>query len=242
MKYIIRCHLKDLRKDKDLTQEELADKLGISRQALITLEQGRSLPSLNLAFEMANLFEKSIEEIFCDLEKQINEHQSKYRITMPRHPSLRSGQAGEGVKMDRDLMPFGRFGMRRFFDDDFDEDSMPVKFSQRAMQMPRVDVYEKDKNVVVEVQLPGIKVEDVNIEVADNYVSFSGKRKEEKEDKDKNFYRKEVNYGSFSRVVSLPVKVKSDKAEAESKDGVLKVTLPKAEEKKTKRIQIKIKK
>ncbi len=189
MKYIIHCHLKNLRQKQELTQEELAEKLGISRQALIALEQGKSLPSLNLALEMSSLFEKSIEEIF--------------------------------------------------FDEDF---LMPIELTRRAIRTPSVNVYEKEKNVIVEAQLPGIKIENVDIEVADNYVSLSGEQKEEKEDKDKNFYRKEVSYGSFSRVIPLPVKVKSDKVEAEAKDGILKITLPKTEVKKAKKLKIKVKK
>jgi len=144
--------------------------------------------------------------------------------------------------MDRDLIPFGNFGARRFFDEDFDEDLLPMRFRQNVVQMPRVDVYEKGNDVLVEALLPGMKAEDVEIEVSDEYVTLIGERKLEQEDKDKNYYRKEVSYGSFKRVVGLPVKVKSEKANAEVKDGVLKITLPKAEEKKSKKLKVKVSK
>lgn len=66
----ILCRIRALRKEKDLTQEELADKLGISRQSIISVESGKSLPSLSLALQIADLFEKTVEEIFIFSDNQ----------------------------------------------------------------------------------------------------------------------------------------------------------------------------
>lgn len=127
----------------------------------------------------------------------------------------------------------------RFFDDDF--------FPMLGREMKRVgwdlavDVYEDDGNVVVEANVPGIDPEDVDVEVEDNIVSISGSREETKEEKEKNYTRKEIKRGSFKRVVRLPADVKSDEAQAEYEDGVLKITIPR-EKKKTEGKKIAIKK
>jgi len=97
-----------------------------------------------------------------------------------------------------------------------------------------VDVYEEGKNIVAEMQLPGIDPEKVNISVEDGYLVVSGSREEEKEKKEKHYYSKEIRRGSFERAVRLPSAVVADKAEATYENGVLKVTVPKKEEQKGK--------
>ncbi len=109
--------------------------------------------------------------------------------------------------------------------------------------MPRVDVYEKDNNVVVEAELPGIDPEKVEVSVADNVLVLKGDSEHKTEVDEKGFYRKEVRRGSFYRQVSLPARVEGEKAEADYDKGVLKVTIPKLSEAKTnKKIEIRIKK
>lgn len=104
---------------------------------------------------------------------------------------------------------------------------------------PNVDVYEKDNNLVVEVDLPGFRPEDIEIEIKNNNLIIRGETKEEKERKEKNFWQKERKYGKIQRTINLPLAVNEEKAEAEFKDGVLKIILPKKEEDKGKKINIK---
>lgn len=111
----------------------------------------------------------------------------------------------------------------------------------RAMA-PAVDVYEKDGAVVVEAPIPGFDPEKVNIQFEDGVLMISGESEKRKEVDDKNYYRKEVRTGRFSRSVALPVAVDSERAEAEYHNGVLKITVPKMEEKKAKSIKINVKK
>ena len=105
---------------------------------------------------------------------------------------------------------------------------------------PSVDVAETDNEVVVTAELPGVKQDDVDITVTDDVLTLKGEKKEEKEVKEKNYHRIERSYGSFQRSVSLPAGVQADKAKATYKDGVLHITVPKAEEAKPKQIKINV--
>jgi len=248
MTFKIICKIKNLRHDKDLTQEDLAEKLGISRQSLINLEQGKWLPSLDLALNIANFFDQTVEEVFTDLEnleKLINDarHQSNNFVEAGDPTSLKLRGARRETNMPRGLMPWRPFGLSRFFEEDMDEELMSdIPLIRSAMSVPAVNVFEKGNNIVVEMQLPGIKEEDVKIEVADDHVAISGERKQNIEDKDKNYFRREVNYGTFTRVIPLPAKVNSDDAVAVTDNGVLTITLPKSEIKKRKEVKIQVKK
>ena len=85
-----------------------------------------------------------------------------------------------------------------------------------------------------------MKKDDISIEVKDNVLTLTGERKHEKETKKENYHRIERSYGKFSRSFTLPDSIKVDKVKANYKDGILEITLPKAEEAKTKTITIKV--
>jgi HSP20 family protein len=104
---------------------------------------------------------------------------------------------------------------------------------------PKADLAETDAAYELTVDLPGIKPEDVNVEIRDGGLWISGTRKEEKEEKGKTFHRLERSYGEFRRLIPLAGGVDADKVEAEYKDGVLKVTVPKTEAAKPKHITVK---
>jgi HSP20 family protein len=93
-----------------------------------------------------------------------------------------------------------------------------------------IDMYEEGNNIIAEMSMPGIDGEKVDVTVDGNYLRVVGTREETQEKKDKHFYSKEIRRGSFERAVRIPEAVAEDKVEAEYKDGVLKVTMPKAEE------------
>lgn len=136
------------------------------------------------------------------------------------------------------LIPWGPFrDIDKFFGD---EDWLPM-IPIRPAKIPEADVYETDKEVVVEMSCAGVKPEDISISVEDNILNVKGKTSEEKEEKKKNFWRKEIKRGMFERILTLPTEVKGDKATAESANGMLKIILPKTEVKKVKKDQIKVK-
>lgn len=101
-------------------------------------------------------------------------------------------------------------------------------FRESAVRLPALDLYEKNGNLVVETELPGIDKKDVKISYTDSTVTIQGETKQEKEEKKEGYYRSERQYGSFFRTVPLPQAVDFDKAKAEFKDGVLTLTLPKS--------------
>jgi HSP20 family protein len=101
-------------------------------------------------------------------------------------------------------------------------------------------VYEEKDSVVVKAELPGMKKEDVEVNLAGEILTIKGEKKEDKEVKEDNYYRRERSYGSFLRSVGLPCEVKSDEIKASFKDGVLEIRMPKTEESKKKSVSVKI--
>lgn len=101
-------------------------------------------------------------------------------------------------------------------------------FREGAGRLPGIDVYEKDGNLVVQAELPGIDKKDVKVTYTENSVTIRGEMHQESEEKKEGYYRSERQYGSYLRTVPLPQPVKFEEAKAEYKDGVLTLTLPKA--------------
>lgn len=128
---------------------------------------------------------------------------------------------------------FGGFGLESTMD--WAEDSLT-----KSSFSPRIDVSETNKEVKVSAELPGMEEKDVTVELGDDIITIRGEKKEEHEDKGKNWYRREQSYGSFHRAIPLPANVNGEKAQAKFKKGKLTVTIPKAEEDKTNRKSIKI--
>lgn len=105
--------------------------------------------------------------------------------------------------------------------------------------IPVVDMYESDDNIYVKAELPGIKIEEIHVEVKDNSLAIRGERKLEEYLKQENIHRIERNYGKFRRSFLLPSDVDEEKVSATFQDGVLEVILPKLPSGKPKEIEIK---
>ncbi len=144
----------------------------------------------------------------------------------------------------RNLVPFGKKDvpvkredespfslLRREMDSLFDNffrgfDLEPFESRMGAFS-PKVDVTENDKEIKISAELPGLDEKDIDVSLQKDMLTIKGEKKEEKEDKGKDFYRMERSYGSFSRTIPLPAEVETDKVEARFKKGVLSITLPK---------------
>lgn len=94
---------------------------------------------------------------------------------------------------------------------------------------PSIEVYATDEEVVVSAELPGMRPEDVNVEITEDAVHLTGEMKKEAEIKEDNYYRTERQYGHFERIVPLPNRIKDDQAKASFKNGVLTIRAPFAE-------------
>ena len=105
---------------------------------------------------------------------------------------------------------------------------------------PALDIHEDKDNFIVRAELPGMKREDIDVSLHDGALSISGERKMEKEYEEAEVYRTERFFGKFQRVVSLPAAVAADKVNAQYKDGILTITLPKTEEAKPKQIDVNV--
>jgi len=104
---------------------------------------------------------------------------------------------------------------------------------------PSLDVVEQGDKITIKVELPGVKSEDVEVSVQNGTLTIAGEKREETENKGEGYYHSERRYGSFRRDLQLPAGIEEDKVEATSRDGVLTVTLPKGEQARAKRIEVK---
>ena len=138
-----------------------------------------------------------------------------------------------------DLMTL-RQAMDRLFDDSFVRPYRALE-GTGGVAGPTLDIYQNPNEIVVKATLPGVKPEDVNIDITGDTLTIKGESKAEQEVKREDYLYQERRYGSFSRSVVLPGGLKSDKTEATMEDGVLTLTIPKAEEVKPKAIKVKAK-
>ena len=125
--------------------------------------------------------------------------------------------------------------MNRLFDDFFGERQSGLT---EGAWTPAVDVSENEATILVRAELPGMKQEDIEVDLQDNVLTIKGEKKKETKEDQENFQRVERSYGSFSRTFTLPANVKPEDIKATFKDGVLEISLPKAEEAKTQKIAI----
>jgi len=136
----------------------------------------------------------------------------------------------------REMMTL-REAMDRLFDDAF---TRPLSLRDN-WSVPAIDMYQTDDEIVVKAALPGIKADEVQINITGEVLTLKGEMKHEEEKKEKAWHIHEQRWGSFERSVVLPIDVVADKAKAEFENGILTITLPKAEEVKPKVITIKAK-
>ena len=145
---------------------------------------------------------------------------------------------------NREMMSL-RDAMDRLFDDAF---TRPFTLTRNggastssSWSSPAIDLYQTEDDVVVKAVLPGIKPDQVQINVTGDVLTIRGEVKEQDEQQDKAWHIREHRWGSFERSVALPVGVISDRANAEFENGILTITLPKSEEVKPKTITVKAK-
>ena len=127
--------------------------------------------------------------------------------------------------------------INRLFDGAFDRSSDEANLTPWA---PTVDIFETEHNLVVKADLPDVKAEELDIRVENNILTIRGERKFEKKVNESNYLRVERSYGSFSRSFSLSTAVNTESIQADYKDGVLTLSIPKREEAKPKQIKVNV--
>ncbi|MDZ7379932.1 MAG: Hsp20/alpha crystallin family protein, partial [candidate division KSB1 bacterium] len=164
---------------------------------------------------------------------------AKGKATAARKKGSRAGEVVpvRAAPVERTFVdPFERF-MERFFSDfprfpwpriDWPEVWRPLR--EFELKVPAVDVYEEGDDLVVKADLPGLTKDQVEVNLTDKVLTIKGEKERSEEVKDKDYYRSERTFGSFTRTITLPIEVKADAATATLKDGVLEIRLPKTEE------------
>ncbi len=142
-----------------------------------------------------------------------------------------------------------RDDVRKFFERSFSDFFEPLARRhsnwwpsnvEEGTYLPNIELYDKKDDIVVSAELPGIEKEDIDLSITHDTLTIKGEIKKDEEIKEENCYCSERSYGKFSRIVSLPHEVDSEKAEAHHKNGLLEIVLPKKEEAKLKEKKLKI--
>ena len=120
----------------------------------------------------------------------------------------------------------------------FDDAVTPSFADGNLSKVPAAELTETKENIVLKLEVPGMQPADLNIEAAHKSISISGERKSETKSEHEGQTRSEFRYGSFQRVIPLPAKIQNTQVKAEYKDGILHLTLPKAEEEKNKVVKV----
>ncbi len=181
---------------------------------------------------------------FALFDQRINTYAEKNETT--EELMEKNKQTTDIVKQDvpRVLSPFSE--MERMMEDfirrPFSMFPMmwPLTAKIEETLSPAIDVFEEDNAVVVKAELPGMKKQDISVELNNGILKITGEKKREEKVEKKDYYRTERSLGSFERRISLPAETEVDKAKASFKDGLLEIKIPKSEEAKKKQRKINI--
>ena len=130
-----------------------------------------------------------------------------------------------------------RESMDRLFEDYF---TRRPRNSGPLVWQPAVEIFETESDITVKAELPGIDPKQVEVNVTEEGLTIKGEARTEQEERKRNYYRRELRYGSFQRTVVLPTEVKGDEAKATFRHGILEVKVPKAERVKPKTVKVEV--
>ena len=211
-KYPIHIRIRDLRRQYSLTQEELADALGISRQSVNAMETGRTLPSLPVAMYIATYFAVPLTQVFS-----FEAEQAVAVVKATAEPEESMGL----------MIPWSPF----------QEVLDTLMNDVIGSSLPAANILLEPEQVRLEMVLPGYGKDDIAIEVGEDFVSVSGEALEAEGDA---YYQREFAIQPFSRTLGLPALVDKDKARADLRDGVLTLLMPLLREERPRTARIRI--
>lgn len=237
----LRLLLRDLRQAHDLSQDELAQQLGISRQSIISLEQGAYLPSFPLLINLIHFFNCSLDELVEGFTLSDVEGAPKI---IQEIENIEKKERGEST------VQLTRFDPFQAIDQMHSEMSHVVEKTFGLVDWPRavgsimgaMNIHETDTAYEIQIQVPGFKENELNLEFSEDTLTVSGVKKSVEKEEKKNIVRREWEQASFSRSIRFAHPIKDDKVEAKLADGTLTITAPKAEPIKPKIKKIEVKK
>ena len=154
------------------------------------------------------------------MKQEMKKGQMEVALKAPETANLFQKMRRFTNDMERFFEDFQGFGFPNFFENDF----APFRMGTTEW-VPQIEVFQNDRQFIVQADLPGLTKDNVKVEITDQFLTISGERKEEKEEKREGFYRSERDYGSFYRQIPLPEGAKIDNALATFVNGVLKITI-----------------
>ena len=213
----LRLLLRELRHASELSQEELARELSVSRQSIISLEQGEYLPSTPVLLSMMEFFDCNIDQLF-----------SGYEFKISPIGTLTDEQNNQSLH----LLPNDLLNLS-----DVQE---PVSQKIQYPTANLLNIYETDKQYEIRLQLPNYTEDDINIEITGNMLTISGNIQERLED-EKKLIHQEWQSDEFSRSIKFSNPIQEDNTDAKLENGTLIITAPKVTPKKptTKKISVK---
>lgn len=164
------------------------------------------------------------------------------RITRRSEPEFPSLSRRSSLLGPRDYDDYSPFSIFRRLSDEMDRTFANFwgSGSESGMWAPPIEVRERDGKLVVTAELPGVRREDVKVEMTDEGLCIQGERKQEQREEKEGYIRSERRYGTFYRCIPLPENAQSENARAEFKDGILEITVPVPESQQQRRRQIEI--
>ncbi|MEK7548298.1 MAG: Hsp20 family protein [Patescibacteria group bacterium] len=227
-----RLQLRSLRQAKTLSQEELAEALGISRQSIISLEHGEYLPSFPLLVGMIRFFDCPIDQLVTGLpviNREVNQYEKGGDKNMP-------------------ILPGNPFQMLDRVHDEMEE-AIERNFSRADWSrtlgpaVGAMNIHETEDQYELEIQAPGYQDEEISIEFTEDALTVSGSHKPDLEPaSNKTLVRREWERSEFARTVRFAHPVKPSLAEAKLEHGTLTIVVPKVEPVKPKTTKVQIKK
>ena len=208
-KHTIHIRIRDLRRERSLTQEELAVALGLSRQSINAMEAGRCLPSLPVAMQIATYFSVPLGTVFA-VSEEIAQHM---QLQQQVDPTFNSLVPWVPLREIREVL--GALGQ----------------------ETPAANTWEDELYIHVEIRLPGYRSGDLDIEVGPDFVSVSGDRLQNLTES-RTYIHQEYTIRAFQRTVQLSVPVLSEETDAEMRNGILHIQLSKIIEQKIKTSRI----
>jgi HSP20 family protein len=175
-----------------------------------------------------------------DMAKAVKKAVKKTSKTAGKKKEIQAAQPARAIspfeEMDRWFEHFVPRGWMRPFHRDWP--SWGELMAPLEAQIPKVDVIDRDTEILVRAEVPGVAKDDLDVSVSDNAVTIKGETRHEETEEKGNYHRRETTHGAFTRTVMLPDTVNADATKAQFKDGVLELTLPKVEKAKRRSVKI----